>query len=186
MTKIKQYPKQAIVSLVLLAVSLMLIWTNWINLNDLPGLAQVVPELQDGGLSFFDGHSFPGILSELERIDSSPYYLEAPNQTIVNLLSYAHQIMLICTVLSVLYCAYARLAWKSGYSEGIYFLIFIGDFGLMFLMMNELNSIFIEKIFSIGFGGIAALICALISEILWEEASFNTPKLPISAVEEPT
>jgi len=45
----------------------------------------------------------------------------------------------------------------------------------MFVLANMLNKVSAGA-FKMGTWGFVALGCALLSEILWEEASFNTPK----------
>lgn len=177
MEKLKHYPKLAIGSLVLLVVALLMFFLSWITVKQaslLTILASQIPALSDGALSFVEGLSLVGKLS---RFSSGVGLLvdDTGIGTLITILTVAYHILFWGSILSVIYCFYARLNWHSGLREGIYFLFFIGDIGIMYFLMDQLNKFVGAGTFGLAPWGIIAAVCALLSEIFWEEASFNTP-----------
>lgn len=184
MSYLKQYPKMAYASLGLLASAVALFWADWVTVKQ-PSLAgvlmQMVPELKNGGISFADGRSLVAELARLSEDLNSTLgaYLGSDAKTVlsvIGILNIVFQLLFFGTILAAGYCVYARLTWKSGLKEGIYFLFFLGDLAMMYFLMSQLNSLLGKGTFGIGIWGFAAFGCALLSEILWEEASFHTPK----------
>lgn len=180
----KRYPKMAYASLALLAAAVVLLWADWATLKQVSVvgfLAQAIPALKNGGLSFAGMYSLISSLNKLgnELNGILGGYVGEDLQTVFTMLKVLNAVVLILlagTILAAVYCVYARLTWKSGLKEGIYFLFFIGDLAMMVLLVSQLNGLLGAGTFDIGIWGIAAVVCALLSEILWEEASFNTPK----------
>ena len=183
MEKMKRYPKLALASLILLIAALAMFWANWMTLKQssmLRILTSVIPALENGGISFAEGRSLIGDLSQLSKNVGSILGLYADTNansalSPISVLNIAYQVLFFGSFLAVVYCIYARLTWKSGLIEGIYFLFFIGDMVIMNYLMTQLNSICGSGTFRLSAWGFIALVCALLSEILWEEASFNTP-----------
>lgn len=185
--KMKRYPKLASASLVLLLVTLVMLFTNWISMNQtsyLSILGSAIPQLQDGGISFADGRVIIGKLTQLNS-NLSVFTGNSENTitTILTIANIIYQVMFFGTFAAVAYCIYARLKWESGLREGIYFLVFLADFGIMFFMTYMLNQLCGAGTFKINLWGVATIICALLSEIFWEEASFNTPN-PLADINE--
>lgn len=192
MSYMKQYPKMAWASLILLAAAVALFWADWVTLKQASlaaALIKIVPGLSDGGISFADGRSLTAQLAKLsDYLSGFGVYLgenAATVLTMIKIINVAVQLLFFGTILAVGYCVYARWTWKSGLKEGIYFPFFIGDLVVMVLLMNQLNSLLGAGTFGIGIWGIVALGCALLSEILWEEASFNVPKPSTEAENSP-
>lgn len=189
MEYLKKYPKMAYASLGLLVVAVLLMWTDWLVI----GQGSVVGSLlqwgtnMGGGISLAEGCSVALDLAELSKRANSLYsgLVGGTQETIslVQVLCIAYIALFCGTIASVGYCFYARLKWASGLREGIYFLFFAGDIGAMFLLLNMLNKVSAGT-FKMGAWGFVALGCALLSEILWEEASFNTPKPGTAAWDE--
>ena len=189
MEYLKRYPKMAYASLGLLIVAVLLMWTDWLVI----GQASVVGALlqwgtnMGDGISFAEGCSVALDLAELSKSANSLYsgLVGGAQETIslVQVLCIAYIALFCGTIAAVGYCFYARLKWASGLREGIYFLFFAGDIGAMFLLLNMMNKVSAGTL-KMGAWGFVALGCALLSEILWEEASFNTPKPGTAAWDE--
>lgn len=183
MEKMKRYPKLMWVSFALLIAALAMFWMEWITLKQ-PSMASLLaatlPELSDGSLSFAEGRSLMGQLSELVRNVNSmlgAFGSDAVDSAVslLTVLNIAYQVLFFGSFVAVGYCIYARLAWHNGLKEAIYFVVFLGNILIMYFLMSQLNSIAGSDSFGFGIWGIASLVCGLLSEILWEEASFNTP-----------
>lgn len=177
MEKMKRYPKMALASLALLIVTLLMLFMNWITVKQpsfVTMLALYIPVLSDGSLSFAEGLSLMGSLNDLS---TGVNQLVGQNEIggMITVLNIAYQILFWGSILAVIYCIYARLKWQSGLREGTYFLFFVGDIFLMYMLMDQLNTLCGAGTFGLTPWGILAAVCALLSEILWEEASFNTP-----------
>lgn len=191
MNKMKKYPKLALASLMLLIVALAMFWVSWVNLKQTSFvrlLESAIPALNNGGISFAEGRTLIIQLTQLSRKTGSllgQYAGSDVNSAIslITLLSITYQVLFFGTILSVAYCIYSRLKWKGGLSEAVYFLFFLGDVLIMYLLSNQLNTICGSGTFILSPWGFIALGCSLISEILWEEASFNTPN-PLLIFEE--
>ena len=181
MEYLKRYPKMAYASLGLLIVAVLLMWAEWINVDRASVAASLLQWASNmkNGISFAGGCSVAMDLSELSKKASDLYGgILGGGQNMfgmVRILCVAYIVLFCGTIAAVGYCFYARLKWESGLREGVYFLFFAGDLGAMFVLANVLNKVSAGA-FKMGAWGFVALGCALLSEILWEEASFITPK----------
>lgn len=171
MEKMKRFPKLATASLALLGVALILLWMDWLQMDLQASIVSSLlslSELNSGGLSFVEGLTLIGKLtSTLDSFGVSSEFL--------SLLYIIYLACFIGTLLSVFYCVYARVKWHQGLKEGIYLIVFLADLALYYVFMSQLNEVFGSNHFSISVWALAAVFCALLSEIFWEEASFNTP-----------
>lgn len=177
MEKLKRYPKMALASLALLIVTLLMFFMDWITVKQpslITMLTSYIPVLSDGSLSFVEGLSLMGSLNDLSN-GVSQLLGQNNLSSLITVLSIAYHILFWGSILAVIYCFYARVKWHSGLREGIYFLFFIGDTILMYMLMEQLNTLCGAGTFGLTPWGIFAVVCALLSEILWEEVSFNTP-----------
>lgn len=180
MDYLKRFPKMAYASLALLVAAVTFMWADWVTLAGTGAFVEFFSNIK-GGISFAGGYSVAKEVADLCKRANELFggLLGGSAKaavTLVSMLSIAYVVLFIGTIAAVGYCIYARLKWKEGLREGIYFLFFAGDVGMMFVLTSVLNKIAGITAFKMGIWGFVALGCALLSEVLWEEASFNTPK----------
>lgn len=179
MDKLKRFPKLATASLALLVVALTLFWMDWLTLDDtsiLTLISSAVPQLESGGISFAEGLEMVHDLSK--TVKSAGSYLGSSISSYKDTLSWLYIGYMACflgSFAAVGFCFYSRLKWKPGYMEALYLPIIVLDLGIMYMFMDKINAVLGAGTFHISLWAIAAVVCALLSEIFWEEASFNTP-----------
>lgn len=191
MNRLNRFPKMAWASLILLMVAIAMLWMDWITLKQtslLNLLLSQIPALENGGVSFAEGRSLMGQLADLSTDFNQilgQYTGKAGStaHTLITVLNISYQILFFGTLVSAIYCVYARLRWHSGLKEAIYFPLFIGNLVIAYFLMNQLNKLCGSGCFGFSIWGFVALFFALLSEILWEEASFNTPNPMLDACE---
>lgn len=152
---------------------------NWVIVKQptlLSMIASALPELNDGGISFAEGRLLMGELSGISSTIGA--FMGKANDSafkLLELLNFVYQLLFFGSFLAIAFSFYARLTWKSGLSEAIYFPVFIGNVVIIYLLIVQLNTLCGCGSFRISAWAIACVVCGLASEILWEEASFNTP-----------
>lgn len=182
MDYLKRYPKMAYASLGLLVAASLLMWADWITIDRSSVLGSLIQWVSNmgSGISFADGRLVARELADLSKQVSSLFGGVLGNGAknafdLLRVLSIAYIVLFVGTIAAVGYCIYARLRWEAGLREASYFMFFAADIGVMYLLVNTLNKVS-DGTFKMGIWGFVALGCALLSEILWEEVSFNTPK----------